>query len=226
MKIIALLPMKGYSERVPNKNMRLFNGRPLYHCVADVLEACQFVSSFVINTDSQVISEDAAKHYSKVRIIKRPQELCGDFVPMNEIIQYDMAASDGEHFVQTHSTNPLLTPETLGRAAEEYFNALATFDSLFSVTRLQTRLYWASGDPVNHNPGELIRTQDLPPVFEENSNIYLFSKTSFKSAGNKRIGLKPKMFEISKMEAIDIDEEEDFKLAETLFRMRKPGVQS
>ncbi|NCP77609.1 MAG: acylneuraminate cytidylyltransferase family protein [Desulfuromonadales bacterium] len=225
MKIIALLPMKGHSERVPNKNMRLFDGRPLYHCVADVLEACQYISSFVINTDSQAIAEDAVKHYSKVRIIVRPQELCGDFVPMNEIIEYDMAASDGEHFIQTHSTNPLLTTETLDRAAEEYFKVLGTFDSLFSVTRLQTRLYWASGEPVNHNPDELLRTQDLPPVFEENSNLYLFSKSSFLAAGNKRIGLKPKMFEINKMEAVDIDEEEDFKLAETLFRMRKQGVE-
>lgn len=226
MKFIALLPLKGHSERVPNKNMRLFNGRPLYHCVADVLEACQYVSSFLINTDSQIIAEDAVKYYSKVRIIERPKELCGDLVPMNDIIGYDMKESDGEHFIQTHSTNPLLTVETLNCAVEKYFKALEAFDSLFSVTRLQTRLYWASGEPVNHNPDELLRTQDLPPIFEENSNLYLFSKSSFHAAGNKRIGLKPKMFEINKMEAVDIDEEEDFNLAETLFRIRNQGAKS
>lgn len=220
MTITALLPMKGHSERVPNKNMRLFNGVPLYHCVAKVLENSRYVSSFVINTDSQAIAEDATRNFSKVRIVVRPAELCGDFVPMNDIIGHDLSVLDGEHFLQTHSTNPLLTVETLDTAITEYFDSLENHDSLFSVTRLQTRLYWQSGEPVNHNAAELLRTQDLPPVFEENSNFYLFSKGSFAAAGGKRIGIKPRMFEVNKLEAVDIDEEEDFRLAELLFRMR------
>jgi CMP-N-acetylneuraminic acid synthetase len=217
--------MKGHSERVPNKNMRLFNGRPLYHCVADVLEASRYISSFVINTDSPIIAGDAVKQFSKARIVERPAELCGDFVAMNDIIGHDLLLSEGEYFLQTHSTNPLLSVDTLDRAIEEYFTGIDSHDSLFSVTRLQTRLYWQSGEPVNHNPQELLRTQDLPPVFEENSNLYLFSKESFAVAGNKRIGLNPKMFEINKLEAVDIDEEEDFRLAELLYRMRKGEVE-
>jgi CMP-N-acetylneuraminic acid synthetase len=224
MKIIAMLPMKGHSERVPNKNMRLFAGRPLYHSVADLLEASPYVGSFVINTDSEIIAEDAVRHFTKVRIVERPVELRGDFVPMNDIIRHDLSVSEGEHFLQTHSTNPLLTVETLNRAIEEFLHGEETYDSLFSVTRLQTRLYWQSGEPVNHNSRELLRTQDLPPVFEENSNLYLFSKSSFAAAGNKRIGLKPKMFELNKLEAVDIDEEEDFRLAEILFRIRKGEI--
>lgn len=220
MQIIALLPMKGHSERVPNKNMRSFNGRPLYHCVADILEASQHVSSFVINTDSKIIADDAIKHYTKVLIVDRPAELQGDFVPMNDIIKYDLSMFDAEHFLQTHSTNPLLTVDTLDRAIETYFTGIGSYDSLFSVTRLQTRLYWESGLPVNHNPKELLRTQDLPPIYEENSNFYIFSKSSFTAAGNKRIGMNPNLFEMNKLEAVDIDEEEDFCLAELLFRMR------
>jgi CMP-N-acetylneuraminic acid synthetase len=220
MNIIALLPMKGHSERVPNKNMRHFNGRPLYHCVAEVLEASRHISAFVINTDSRLIAEDALAHFSKVRIVERPIELQGDFMPMNAIIGHDLSVIEGEHFLQTHSTNPLLTVETLDRAIKDYFESLSAHDSIFSVTRLQTRLYWQSGEPVNHNPLELLRTQDLPPVFEENSNFYLFSRSSFAAAGEKRIGLKPRMFEINKLEAVDIDEEEDFKLAELLYKMR------
>jgi CMP-N-acetylneuraminic acid synthetase len=223
MKISALLPMKGHSERVPNKNMRMFNCRPLYHCVAEVLEASRHITDFIINTDSQVIAEDAVKNFSKVRIVERPLELIGDFVPMNDIIKHDLSVTEGDHFLQTHSTNPLLTTSTLDKAIDDYFNFLGTHDSIFSVTRLQTRLYWQSGEPVNHNPLELLRTQDLPPVFEENSNLYLFSKSSFAKAGNKRIGLKPKMFEMNKLEAVDIDEEEDFRLAELLYEMRKGG---
>lgn len=224
-KIIALLPMKGHSERVPNKNMRLFLGKPLYHRVAAVLEACGCIESIVINTDSALIAEDAQKHFSKVKIVDRPENLHGDFVPMNDIIEYDLGMTDGAHYLQTHSTNPLLLGATVEAAVKQYFESLPDYDSLFTVTRLQTRLYWKSGQAVNHNPEELLRTQDLPPVFEENSNLFLFSKTSFTAAGNKRIGLKPSMFPMDKLEAVDIDEEIDFRLAEILYSMRmKEGL--
>ncbi len=217
MKVTALLPMKGHSERVPNKNMRLFAGKPLYHCIAKILQDSELLDAIVINTDSERIAQDATAHFSKALIHPRPAEIQGDMVPMNDIIAHDLSLLDGEHFLQTHSTNPLLTKETLERAIREYFDSLETHDSLFSATRLQTRLYWESGDPVNHNPRELLRTQDLPPLFEENSNIYLFSKTSFAAAENRRIGLKPKMFSMEQMEAADIDEEIDFKIAEYLY---------
>lgn len=223
MNITALLPMKGHSERVPNKNIRPFAGRPLYHRVAEALQKCDRVGAIIINTDSDFIAEDAQKHFSKVRVIMRPAEFQGDFVEMNDIIGYDLRMTDGEHYLQTHSTNPLLTRGTMEVAIERYFESLGDHDSIFSVTRLQTRLYWEDGRPVNHNPAELLRTQDLPPVFEENSNFFLFSKASFAAAGNKRIGVKPMMFPMDKLEAVDIDEEVDFRLAEVLYRMRAEG---
>ncbi len=218
MKIIALLPMKKHSERVPNKNMKDFCGGPLYRRVIDSLSKSKYIEEIYINTDSKQISDDALCIYDKVRIIERPEELKGDFVAMNDIIAYDLSKIEGEHFLQTHSTNPLLTTVTIDSAIEAYFNGLKTYNSLFSVTRLQTRLYWQNGKPVNHNPKELLRTQDLPALFEENSNMYIFSKDSFKNSGNRRIGLKPQMFETNKLESIDIDEPEDFILAETLYK--------
>jgi CMP-N-acetylneuraminic acid synthetase len=221
MKIKALLPMKAHSKRVSNKNMRSFAGRPLYHRVAQVLESSSLVEQIIIDTDSELIAEDARRHFAKVRIIDRPENLRGDFVPMNAIIAHDISATETNHFLQTHSTNPLLTPETLEKAIQEYLSNFPEFDSLFSVTKIQTRLYWESGEPVNHNPHELLRTQDLPPLFEDNSNIYLFSKESFLKAGNKRIGLKAKMFVMDKLEAIDIDDKKDWKLAEALFNSRE-----
>ena len=220
MKVTALLPMKGNSERVPNKNMKNFAGKPLYHCVAEVLQKSDYIETIVINTDSDIIAEDATKHFSKVKIHIRPENIRGDMVPMNDIIRFDINHSPGEHFIQTHSTNPLLSAKTLEEGIETYFSMPDEFDSVFSVTRWQTRFYWSSGQPINHNPEELIRTQDLSPLFEENSNFYIFSKASFKRAENRRIGLKPKMFAMNKTEAIDIDEEPDFSLAETIYRMK------
>jgi len=221
MKVTALLPMKAHSERIPNKNIRFFAGLPLYHCIAEILESSLLIDEILINTDSGQIAEDAHRHFAKVKIIDRPVNLRGDFVSMNDIIAHDIQSTEAEHFLQTHSTNPLLTKETLERAIRKYFSILPEYDSLLSVSKIQSRLYWASGEPVNHNPNELLRTQDLPPLFEENSNIYLFSKKSFFAAGNNRIGLNPKMFIMDKAEAIDIDNKEDWKLAEALFNLRE-----
>lgn len=218
-KVIALLPMKGHSERVPNKNMRYFCGCPLYHAVMKSLLQSKYISKVVINTDSDEIKQDALRFFKgSVIIHDRPESIRGDFVSMNEIISYDIGRLEGEHFLQTHSTNPLLKSKTIDRAIERYFNALTEgYESLFSVTRLQTRLYDSNGRAINHNPDELIRTQDLPPVYEENSCLYIFNRKSF-WVKKRRIGENPFMFEIPREEAWDIDEEIDFEIAEFFYK--------
>lgn len=217
-KITALLPMKGYSERVPNKNLKLFNGEPLFYHVLRALENSIYISKIIINTDSQEIFEKAS-HFSKVVYHERPARICGDFISMNDIIAYDLSNTEEEVFLQTHSTNPLLSTTSINKAIDKYFEGLDTHDSVFSVTKLQTRLYKDDNTPLNHNPKELKRTQDLEPLFEENSNFFIFSKESFFNSGNKRIGQRPSMFELNKLEAIDIDEPEDFILAEAVQKL-------
>ena len=217
-KINVLLPMKGHSERVPNKNLKDFNGAPLYHAIIGKLERSSFVDKVYINTDSEEIKKNAQNNFNNIVIIDRPERIQGDHVSMNKIIEYDLSKIEGDHFLQTHCTNPLLRATTLDEAIKFYFKNLEVYDSLFAVTEWQTRLYWGNGDAINHDPEELIRTQDLTPVFEENSNFYIFSKQSFQNANNQRIGMKPYMFEVNQLEAIDIDEPEDFIIAETLFK--------
>lgn len=224
MKVIALLPMKGNSERVPNKNMRNFGGAPLYHAIMKTLLASKYISKVVIKTDSEVIAKDARENFGdRVIIIDRPEKIQGDLVSMNDIIAYDLGKLEGRHFIQTHSTNPLLKTETINMAIEKYFEDFKNHDSSFGVTKVQTRFYDKDAKPINHNPKELLRTQDLEPLYEENSNFYIFSKQDFINAGKKRIGLKPKIYEVNKLEAIDIDEPEDFILAELLYQHKKGG---
>ncbi len=222
-QIVVLVPMKGHSERVPNKNIKDFNGAPLYHSIIKSLLQSVRVKRIIINTDSQFIADDSKRHFDKILINPRPESLCGDFVSMNDIIAYDINNySCEDHFMQTHSTNPLLSTDTIDKSIDLYFEALEKgYDSVFSVTRFQSRLYWANGKAINHNPMELIRTQDLPPVFEENSNFYIFSRDSFTNTNNKRIGLNPLMFEVNKLEAIDIDDPDDFILAENIARIKR-----
>lgn len=218
----ALLPMKGHSERVPGKNLRPFDGRPLYHRVMETLAACPGIGHIVVDTDSREIRRAVECDFPKARVIDRPRMLCGDFVPMNRVIEHDLTQTGGELYVQTHSTNPLLTAQTL-QAALDLFTKAEGFDSVFSVTRRQARFYDAQGCPVNHSPNELLRTQDLHPLYEENSCFYVFSRDSFGKTF-RRIGLKPRLFEIPRIEGIDIDEEEDFLLAEAIWRQQRMKV--
>ena len=222
MKVTLLLPMKGNSERVPNKNLKLFNGKPLFHAIIDELITSKYINKVMINTDSDLIAESAINTYQDfVSIHKRPKNIQGDFVSMNKIIEYDLNNSDSDIYIQTHSTSPLLAIKSLDSAIQRMLSKSKNFDSIFSVTKIQTRFYDKKGVPFNHNPKELLRTQDLEPLFEENSGFYIFTKDSFKNADNKRIGLSPLMFEIDKIEAIDIDEPSDFIIAETLHKLLK-----
>jgi len=220
MKLVALLPMRHHSERVPGKNYRPFAGQPLYHHILHSLLACPQISEVVINTDSPLIQDEITARFPGVRLIPRPEHLLGGMVPMNEILLHDVTQVEADFYLQTHSTNPLLRPETIRRAIDHLLANYPTHDSLFTVTRLQTRLWDQLGRAVNHNPAVLLRTQDLPPIYEENSNLYLFTRRTLEQRRN-RIGERPLLFEIDRQEAWDIDEETDFHIAELLYLHRQ-----
>ena len=208
--------MRHYSERVPGKNYRPISGKPLFRHILDTLLLVEEISEVIIDTDSDLIMEELDKfeRYDQVVRIRRPENLTDPTESMNAIIAHDLQFASNDFILQTHSTNPLLTADTITKAIEQ-FRKSGECDSLFGVTKVQTRFYDAEGKPVNHDPDKLLRTQDLPPYFEENSTLYLFSRQSFK-AGQNRLGKKPEMFEVSAEEAIDIDNETDFRIAECL----------
>jgi CMP-N-acetylneuraminic acid synthetase len=218
ISVIAFLPMRHSSERVPGKNYRPFNGRPLFHHILHSMLAVPQIARIVINTDSPTVTEQCATLFPMVTCVERPVHLLGGDVPMTDILRHDAELFPSDWYLQTHSTNPLLSAATLTRAIETLESSSSEHDSLFSVTRLQTRLFNSEYRPMNHDPAVLLRTQDLPPVYEENSNIYLFTPDQI--AQGRRTGLRPKLFEMDPLEAVDIDEEHDFVLAETLQRLR------
>jgi len=215
----AIIPMKEHSERVPNKNIREFFGKPLFYWIINTLTQIEKIEKIIIDTDSEKIA-NMVTDYFDVEISIRPKELRGDFVSVNKLIGYILNKfSKQELFLQTHSTNPLLKKETIEKALKFYLNNKDKYDSVFSVNRFHSRFYDKRGKPINHNPAELLRTQDLPPLFEENSNFYIFSKASFLKT-KARIGVIPFMFETDKLESIDIDTIEDFRLAELIMITR------
>jgi CMP-N-acetylneuraminic acid synthetase len=217
--IIALIPMRHQSQRVPGKNYRPLAGKPLYQHIIETLLAVKEISKLVVDSDSPPVIEGLQRDFPQVQIIDRPEHLRLNTTPMNEILLYDTSLLEADYYLQTHSTSPLLRPETISKAIQTFLADYPAHDSLFSVTRLQTRLYNLQGRAINHDPDVLLQTQDLPPVFEENSCLYIFNRPNLARRRN-RLGDQPMMFEIDPAEAWDIDEELDFAVAEFLMQQR------
>jgi len=188
-KIVALVPMRHHSQRVPGKNYRLLGGKPLFHHIISTLLRVPEITEIVVNTDSPNVIEGLQSHFPSVNVIDRPERL------------------------------RLLKAETISTAIQSFVSKYPAYDSLFSVTRLQTRLWDQLGRAINHNPAILLQTQDLPPVYEENSCIYIFERKTLTSHRN-RLGERPLLFEIDSAEAWDIDEELDFQIVEILTKLQ------
>jgi CMP-N-acetylneuraminic acid synthetase len=219
MKLVALVPMRHHSQRVPGKNYRMLAGKPLFHHIVETLLAVPAIAEVVVDTDSTPVMNGLRQHFPQVKVIDRPEHLRADDVPMNDILIHDTGQVQADFYLQTHSTNPLLKQETVARAIKAFLADTSAQDSLFSVTRLQTRLYDQHGRAINHDPAVLIQTQDLPPVYEENSCLYIFTRENLIKR-HHRIGETPLMFEIAAEEAWDIDEELDFTITDFLLRRK------
>lgn len=217
---IGLVPMRHASERVQGKNYRSLGGKPLFHHIVDSLLACPYVAEVVIDTDSPVIAADATAAFSRVRIIDRPAHLRDGATPMNEVLIHDVGQVPADFYIQSHSTNPLLTTRTISAAVETFLAKWPEHDSLFAATRIQSRFWTERGEAINHDPNVLLRTQDLPPIYEENSNLYIFSADVLRERRN-RIGYRPVIFEVDREEAWDIDEELDWKIVDLIYRDRQ-----
>lgn len=223
-KLVALLPMKANSERVSGKNFKQFCGKPLFRWMLDTLLSVERIDKVIINTDARgILADNGLVDSDKVIIRDRPEAICGDLVSMNKVIEDDVNNIDSAGYLMTHTTNPLLSKDSIEKAIDQ-FQLDSDYDSLFTVNQIQTRFYDAQCQAINHDPDNLIRTQDLPPWYEENSNLYLFTRNSF-ALTNARIGKKPEMLVTEPFESTDIDTPADWELAEVLVRYyREKGI--
>jgi CMP-N-acetylneuraminic acid synthetase len=217
--LTAIVPMRRDSKRVPGKNTRLLAGKPLYHHIIETLTQAESVGEIVIDTDSDELWEDVAHQFPAVRLLSRPAALADDMASAHEIVRNTVTQLDGAHFLQTHSTNPLLTSRAVDVAASAYFAARPAHDSLFSVTPVHKRFYTTAARPVNHDPLGIVRTQDLDPLLEENSCLYIFDRETILQR-RSRIGEHPLLFRMSPEESVDIDDELDLVIAEAVYLAR------
>jgi CMP-N-acetylneuraminic acid synthetase len=178
--------------------------------------AIEIIDRVIVNTDA---NQELFSNFSgskKLVIRSRKPSLRGDLVSMNRIIEDDILSDSNDIFLMTHTTNPLISTKTLNNAINIFMKRNKNkYDSLFSATKFQGRFYYEESVAINHNPNELLRTQDLPSVYLENSCLYLFEKSIFLNT-KTRIGKKPILFETPQLESIDIDTEDDWYLANLL----------
>jgi len=217
--VTAIVPIKSDSERLSQKNFREFNGRPLYHWIIETLENVDEIDKIIINTDAEKVIRNAAEQF-EVEISVRPERLRNEEVTTN-IIKYEVNRNDSNIYLHTYATNPLLTADTISDAIKKFKNS-PEHDSLLPVTAHQKWFYDADFEPLNHDPLELERTQDMEPIYEDNSAIYIYTKETIRKTGH-RLGYNPLPFEIDQIEAIDIDVWTDFKIAEHLHKLQTKG---
>jgi CMP-N-acetylneuraminic acid synthetase len=214
-KIVALLPMKANSERITGKNFKELNGKPLFRWILNTLLSIDEIEQVIINTDArQILEKYGLVETDRVIIRDRTVDLCGDMVSMNNIIADDLDHTDADIYLMTHTTNPFLSVRSIRACIKKFIESkqAGIADSVFTVNKIQTRFYREDATPVNHDPNNLIRTQDLEPWFEENSILYIFSKESF-SKTHARIGENPCIYASPKFESIDIDDSDDWEMA-------------
>lgn len=221
MNVTAIIPIREQSTRLPDKNVRPLCGRPLFAWVLDALSETERVERIVVDTDSARIETLVARECPFVEIIRRPATLCGADVVANQLIRVDLAELDGEHFLQTHVTSPLLQPKTFATAIGSYecWHEDGRYDSLVGVSQLSVWLYTIRGEAINHDPHHLRQHQQDVPLYADNSSLYIFSRESFAASGS-RVGLRPGLFGTPKLESVDIDDADDFALAEALMQRR------
>ena len=221
MKIYAIIPIKHESTRVPSKNFRLMNGKPLYYWIIKTLLSINEINKIIIDTNSPIIKSDLSKHFDMTNIIiyDRPEHLWPGNTPTNDLLinVINSLNLDADYYLQTHVTNPLLKAETIRKAINEFLEKRDKYECLFSVKTHHTRFYNKDGKDMNHNRFKLIPTQDLDPIYEENSCIYIFTKEILKKY-KARIGENALLFPMNDIESQDIDWENDFTITEVLMK--------
>ena len=205
--MFAILPLRKNSKRLKNKNIKKINGKSLYQFILKQLINSKLIKKIIITTDYKF-----KDNHRKLIFIKRPKNLRGN-CSMNLVIKDVLNKLDGDEFIQLHATSPLLKKKTIEKAIRHYKKN--KYDSLFSVTRIQKRFWSHKNKPINHKVSNSPTTQTLRLLYEENSGFYIFSRKTFLKRNN-RIGLKPKLFEINKQEAFDIDDNDDFEIVKKL----------
>lgn len=211
MKTVAVVPMKLNNRRLPQKNTKSFtNGKPLCSYILSTLLKVSGIDEVYVYCSNPDIKDFIPEG---VNYLKRSESLDQDSTKMNEVLKCFAEDVPADIYVMTHTTAPFISYESI----EKGLNAVLSgeYDSSFAAKKLQDFI-WKDGKPFNYELNNIPRTQDLEPLFEETSGFYIYRSEVMKKL-NRRIGDKPFITEVGEIESIDIDEPEDFEIADAVF---------
>lgn len=213
MKIVALVPMKLNNTRLPNKNTKCFtNGLPLCKYILNTLLKIKKIDEVYVYCSDEKIKDFLPEG---VKYLKRSKILDQDSTKMNEVLMSFSKNVDSDIYVMTHTTAPFVKEESIAKGLDAVISG--NYDSSFAVKKLQDFI-WKDNKPFNYDLENIPRTQDLPPLFEETSGFYIYRKDVI-SKFNRRIGDTPFLVEVDEIESIDIDEPNDFIIADAIFNL-------
>lgn len=209
MKIVAIMPIKLINERCPGKNTRMLGAKPLLQYELDCLKETRLCDSINVYCSDLAVAPFLPEN---VNFVQRPEFLDLPTSNFTQIFENFAKKFDADIYVYAHATAPFITVETMKQCIEAVKSG--EYDSAFCAIKLQDYL-WKNDEPLNFDAMNIPRTQDLDPIYQETSGVYVFTKEVF-DVYRRRIGMKPFIKEVSFKEAVDIDHPEDFELAEAL----------
>lgn len=214
MKTVAIVPMKLNNRRLPQKNTKAFkNGKPLCWYILETLKLVDGIDEVYVYCSNPSIQDYIP---SDVKYLQRPTSLDQDTTSMTEVLTLFAKEVPADIYVMTHTTAPFVKKESIAKG----LNAVKSgeYDSSFAAKKLQDFL-WQDGKPLNYNLDNIPRTQDLPALYVETSGFYIYTSSVINNL-NRRIGKKPYVVEVGEIESVDIDEPEDFLIADAIYNYK------
>lgn len=217
MRIVAFVPIKMNNERLPGKNTKAFdNGEPLIHYILDTLSQVNGIDGIYVYCSDETICDYIP---DGVRFLKRDSYLDLSTTSFNKVLSTFAKIIDADFYILTHATAPFISKDSFQKAIDVLKNG--EYDSVLSVTELK-EFFWKDGKPFNYSPESIPRTQDLEPLFAETCGMYAYSKDLIINE-NRRIGHKPYLLKVSKIEALDVNESIDFEICNAIFNALQKG---
>ena len=221
MKVVSFIPIKLNNQRLPGKNTMLLNDRPMCDYIFKTISSVDTIDEKYVYCSDEAILPYIEPYKDKgLCFLKRDEYLDGFQVKGLEIIDYFIKDVDADIYVLTHVTQPFTRPSSISEALGKVVSG--EYDSAFSAVILQDYM-WKDGKPLNYDPENIVRTQDLDPIYMETGAFFIFRKEVF-SKMHRRIGVKPYIHVIDQIEAIDVDTADDFELAQAVASYRGNGI--
>lgn len=220
MHVSLVIPAKGKSERLRNKNLRRIHGKTLVRLACEKALRCQNVNAVYLDTESESIISDVEDLIPKgLKILRRPKELANNSIGANEMMIYALhMMEETDLIVQTFATSPLIKHQTIDRLIETFLNTHAgNYDSFFSVVE-EREYYWKNGQALNFSIDELPNSFELDPMYKETHGCYgIFTRDLIRV--KRRVGEKPMLIEIPLIESLDINTADDFDLLKKVYEV-------